>query len=480
MIQPWLQSLSRADFLKSVGLYVTRDRVVLARLSKNLFRLSLVEQQVREIEPSDDAATRRHNLSQAIRSLLPHFNPGRDPFYLCLSLDQAVGCQVFLPQAVAENLAQVLDYEVGRLLPFRRDEVYFDYLAAGKRGDKLGIMLFAVPKKVVDEILEVLAVFGIKPRGVETSATAQANYLLFCNGGATGPAIFLGVQNGNWEMVGLDTQTDGWKRQRPQLVFAHSLPRVEWAQAPLRELVQALKVENTRLFSSNSGADLISPVLGEAAGVTDLTALGKEKLNGEFQVDHNALVPAIGVALRGLREARFAVNLLPHPARQEEGKGLSRFNLSLMALLILALVGWGGSYPVKDEYRLRQLQAESQKYASEVAALQQKESEMNRAKKELSILVSLRNRRGEILQVLDELSRAVPNSAYVSSLRYRDGSIELQGNAENASTLVPTLERSPLFRNVGFNAPSNRGRDNRETFSLKAEVESAQGGGKKP
>ena len=75
----------------------------------------------------------------------------------------------------------------------------------------------------------------------------------------------------------------------------------------------------------------------------------------------------------------------------------------------------------------------------------------------------------------------MPNSAYLSSLRYRDGSIELQGNAENASNLVPILERSPLFKNVGFNAPSNRGRDNRETFSLKAEVETAtQRGAKKP
>jgi hypothetical protein len=37
--------------------------------------------------------------------------------------------------------------------------------------------------------------------------------------------------------------------------------------------------------------------------------------------------------------------------------------------------------------------------------------------------------------------------------------------------LIPLLERSPLFENVGFNAPSNRGRDNRETFSLKADIE---------
>jgi hypothetical protein len=49
--------------------------------------------------------------------------------------------------------------------------------------------------------------------------------------------------------------------------------------------------------------------------------------------------------------------------------------------------------------------------------------------------------------------------------------LEVQGNAENASALIPLLERSALFENVGFNAPSNRGRDNRETFSLKADLE---------
>jgi len=47
----------------------------------------------------------------------------------------------------------------------------------------------------------------------------------------------------------------------------------------------------------------------------------------------------------------------------------------------------------------------------------------------------------------------------------------VKGSAENASALIPLLERSALFENVGFNAPSNRGRDNRETFSLKANVE---------
>ena len=474
----WLQSLSRADFLKSVGLYVTRNHVVLARLSKDLTRLSLVEQQVREFEAGGDPAARRHSLTQAIRSLLPHFNPARDPCYLCLSLDQAVSCQVFFPQAVAENLTQVLDYEVGRLVPFRRDEMYYDYLVAGKKGDKLAVLLFAVPRRTLDEVLDALVVFGIKPRGVDTSATALANYLLFCHGESAGPALFLGAYNGSWEMIGLDRSTDGWKRQRAEMLFAYSLPAADWARLPSRELVHDWHLENAKFFTLGSNGEMLSSFIGELGPVTDLAAQGGEKLNGEFRVGNDMLLPALGAALRGLREARFSVNLLPQPVRQVEKRGLSGLNLFFVVFLLLALAAWGGSYPLKDEIRLRQLQTENRKFAPAVEALQREDEELTRANKELTLLLSLRNRRGEVLQILDELSRVVPDTAYLSNFRYRDGGIELQGNAENTSNLVPILERSPVFKNVGFNAPSNRGRDNRETFSLKAEMENQRAEGK--
>ena len=74
----------------------------------------------------------------------------------------------------------------------------------------------------------------------------------------------------------------------------------------------------------------------------------------------------------------------------------------------------------------------------------------------------------------NEITKLVPTNAYLSNFRFRDQVLEVQGNAENASALIPVLERSPLFENVGFTAPSNRGRDNRETFSLKAILEKAK------
>jgi general secretion pathway protein L len=167
-------------------------------------------------------------------------------------------------------------------------------------------------------------------------------------------------------------------------------------------------------------------------------------------------------------------NLLRHEAHEQFGdKTMSMANTILLGLLLIVFLVWGISYPIKDELRLRQLQGENQKLEPTIQALRREEAQLEQLQKEASVLTDLDQRRGDLIRVLDELSRVVPSNAYLSNLRYRPGIIEVQGNAENASALIPLLERSPLFENVGFNAPSNRGRDNRETFSLKADVEKA-------
>ncbi|MGH7770782.1 MAG: PilN domain-containing protein [Candidatus Binatia bacterium] len=502
MIYPrWFQDLSRADFLNSVGLYVMRDRLHLVRLRKNLFRLSIVEEEVREVAIGENAnrissltgwisdgvmevalreesSSYRQALSEAISTLVPHFNP-KDPVYICLSLDQAIGCQLFLPQAAEENLPKVLEYEIERHLPFRREDVYYDFLPLGRKGDKVGLLLFAVPKRILDEILDALSTFGIRPQGVETTATALSNYLLFCTNGVSGPSVVLGGQGQAWEMTGLNGRVNGW-RQEPEILFTHWLPQADWVLGPGREIFYSVLRESPKFFGWGYIEDFLGSVKAESVQVEDLLALGIGKLGGGREVTHSFSLPAVGTALRGLREATFSVNLLPG-----EGKGgreglLSRLNGFLILLLLIVLMVLGGSYAIKDEIRLRQLQKEVQKLSPSVDALRREEEELKRLRKEVSFLSGQKERRGEILHVLDELSRIVPNSAYLSNLRYRDGAVELQGSAENASNLVPLLERSPLFKNVGFNAPSNRGRDNRETFSLKAEMERPEGKGAKP
>ncbi len=475
----WFEDLSHADFLKSVGLYVMPERLFLVRMRKSFLRISLEEQEMREIPVAKDEASRREALSETIRSLLPHFNPAKDPVYICLSPDQAMGFRLVLPKIAEENLAQVRQYEIARQIPFRPEEVYYDFIPMGRKGDKIVLFLFAVPKKALDQILDTLSSFGIKPRGVESTATAMSNYLLFCTGGISAPSLVLGGHSHAWELIGLNEATNGWKKQTPEISFTHWMPQSEWIDGPGREIFHTYWRDSRKFFGWGYISDFLQSVKVETAEIEELVPLGKTRL-GNREASHPFLLPAIGAALRGLREGSFSLNLLPGAREDGSERLFSRLNACLAALLLIGLIVWGGSYPVKNEMRLRQFQKENERLLPSVEALRREEEQLNRLHKEISFVANVKERKGEVLRVLDELTRIIPNNAYLSGLRYRDTGIEIQGNAENASNLVPVLERSPVFENVAFNAPSNRGRDNRETFSLKADIERPKGKAARP
>ena len=490
----WIENLSRVDFLTSVGLYLMPERLVLVRLRKSFLNISLTAQEmrelplgearqaiseltgwiaedVREIALKAEGDSRDRAVKEAIVSLLPHLKAAKDSVYICVPPELAIVQTLYFPIAAEANLAQALEYEIERQLPFRRDEIFYDFLPMGRKGDKVGLYLFAIPKKHLGGILEILGSLGIKPAGVETTVTAVANYLLSCKRGMTEPAGVIGAHPHSVEMFGVQAVANGWKPAY-KLLYAHWLPDSEWAQSAGKEFLQESLAATSKLYGWGEVGEFLGSAEGGPVTYESLTALPHERLKGGEEITQAHVLPAIGAALGGVREAVFTTNLLKS-GRAVNGhvKVLSLVNIVLTCLLVLGLIAWGASYPIRDELRLRQLRAENQKLEPSVGALRREETELQKVRKELDFLSSLETRKGEVLRVLDELTRIVPANAYLSNLRYHDRVLELQGNAENASALIPVLERSPVLENVGFNAPSNRGRDNRETFSLKANLE---------
>ena len=121
-----IRNLPRADFLRSVGIYIMRDHLVLVRLRKNFLNVTLLEQElrdlpvgenrqaiseltgwiaedVREIALKAEHDSRERALRQAILSLLPHFSAGRDSLYICVPQDQAIVQTVYLPQSAGNR-----------------------------------------------------------------------------------------------------------------------------------------------------------------------------------------------------------------------------------------------------------------------------------------------------------------------------------------------------------------------------------------
>jgi Tfp pilus assembly protein PilN len=492
-----MQNLSRADFLRSVGLYFLSDRIVMVRLRKSFLDVTLLEVEERDLPESDPQAisaltgwvaedvkeialkaendARERALRQAVVSLLPHFDAARDAVYVCVPQERTIVQQVFLPLAAQGNLRQVLEYEIERQLPFKREDIYYDFLPVGQKGEKLCVYVFATPKKNLDGLLDLLESFGIRPDGVETTVTALANYLLFAEGDSSENSALVSGHRHHWELIAVHGQASGWKRSA-QLLYTHRFPFHDWAQRGGNEVLQDSFRQVTKLYRCGDLHGLTGAVDGHLASAEDLLTHGAARLKSAIRVADPAILPAIGAALRGIREAALAGNFLrSDDAERNGGRTFSTLNTALFALLVVALIIWGVSFPVKDELRLRQLQKENQKLEPAVEALRREENQLEQLRKEAAFFTNFDGRRGEVLRILDELSKVVPTNAYFSNLRYRPGVVEVQGSAENASTLIPLLERSVFFENVGFNAPSNRGRDNRETFSLKADLEKIKG-----
>lgn len=467
----WIHNLSRIDFLNSVGIYLTRNSLSLVSLRKDLYRISVVAEEVREIPAVSNEAAGRQALADAMTPLLSHFKPAEDPLYVCLSPDQTLVCEVLLPQVAEESMQQVLEYEMERLLPFRREELYYDFLPMGKKGDRVRLFLFAVPRRALDWILDVLLSFGIQPAGVETMSAALCNYLLFCTGGVTGPTVVVTGQDNALEMTGLNARSVGWMKET-EILFSHRLSSADWVHGPARELFYNLQLQSPKFFGFGTVQGFLNSVTGGSVEIEDMAQLSREKLITSNDKIQAATIPAIGAALRGLREAELQVNLRPEsPVAEDRGRKVANVNGRLLLAFLVVLMVWMASYPIKDEIQLGRFNRQIKKLGPSVKAIQLTEEEVNRLNSEVSMLAGLRNQKGEILRVIEELSRIVPTSAYLSILRFREEGVELRGSAENASSLVPLLERSSLLKNVGFSAPTNRGRDNRETFSLKAEIE---------
>ncbi len=323
-----LQDLTRADFLRSVGLYLLHDRLVMVRLRKSFLRVAMVELEERELPVSDTRAistltgwvaedvkeialkaendARERALRQAIVSLLPHFNAARDAVYLCVPQEQAIVQQVFLPLAAEGNLRQVLEYEIERQLPFKREDIYFDFLPAGKRGEKLCVYVFATPKKNLASMLNMLESFGVRPNGVETTATALANFLLFTEAEGNDTAALIAGHRSHWELVAVQAQAPGWNPSA-QLLSAYQFPLHEWAQgsghAVLHESLQGIK----KIYRCG---DLNGMAQGSLAGAEDLMAVSAPRLQSARPLTNSEVLPALGAALRGIREASLAGNFL--------------------------------------------------------------------------------------------------------------------------------------------------------------------------
>jgi general secretion pathway protein L len=143
---------------------------------------------------------------------------------------------------------------------------------------------------------------------------------------------------------------------------------------------------------------------------------------------------------------------------------------------LLLLASGSGAFVGLEHMRLNRERASLQET---IVPLEEKVKEIqdriNLARAEnqrLDTVLTKRNKTPTALSVWQELTVLLPDSAWIQSLSSGEGNIQIDGFADNAETLIGTIEASSLFRNARFSAPvfKNPG-EIKQRFSITMELE---------
>jgi general secretion pathway protein L len=95
-----------------------------------------------------------------------------------------------------------------------------------------------------------------------------------------------------------------------------------------------------------------------------------------------------------------------------------------------------------------------------------------------SLLAKRKQTSPSSVMVLEALSKALPDSTYVTELRIEGDKVQVVGLTQDAPSLIRLMERSPQFARATFFAPTTRGQnDSGERFHIEAHITPSFGSG---
>jgi general secretion pathway protein L len=172
-------------------------------------------------------------------------------------------------------------------------------------------------------------------------------------------------------------------------------------------------------------------------------------------------------------EAASVVELLrlePDPI----SRTAKRLNIVIGALLAcsVAITAFG-------VYRLWDLQTQYDELDSKVAAVMTRVDEVKQLNEENTKIKDQRERLAKrkvdnppVMELIEALSRALPDTAYLEEFEIHDNEARIVGKSSDPTGLIGTLESTPEFEDVRFAAPTTReDGDKLGTFSIIGKIQ---------
>ncbi len=174
------------------------------------------------------------------------------------------------------------------------------------------------------------------------------------------------------------------------------------------------------------------------------------------------------------------INLLPHRAEKRRAKQIQFIALAVISLVLGAMVV--GFVHVAIDTQISYQQRRNDYLKKETAVLDKQIDEIRKLREQTQSLLArktvvenLQSTRSDVVHLLDQVLRILPDSVYIKSLKQADQKISVAGYAQSnarISTLMRAIEDSPwldtptLVEIKGSTAAGGRVNEFTMTFNL--------------
>ena len=433
----------------------------LAALGRRFRRFMLLDELHLPQPMNEDAASK-------VAAFLDHHRLHEARVIACLPREAVLVRFLNLPAEAEPQLAKVVGYQLSALHPYKDDEVHWDCAVVDRdpKTKQISVMVVLAEKSRVNRSKQVLQELGLRLSGLTLGAAALAvllkpllppTALLVC--GRSSGVELLSFHQGNLcatQEISLEPSANVQER------FER-----EWHRA-----LAALPVSDPAAlprFVCGSVPAAFSAFL-EGASPLPGPKLNLSKPRGPVDFEW----PALAAAYAGLtRRAAASINLLP-PEERWEPRTAARLPVYILsataALLALTLAShtWieRALYNRALERALRGVQLQAQQ-------LQRQNQETSTLEAHAALLENLRAANWHKLDMLQQLTKLLPDGTWLQELRISEDTVEMNGYSNHAAELVPPLENSPFFTQVEFTAPITRDNQNREVFRIRMRLKGA-------
>lgn len=286
------------------------------------------------VDPAVPASARA-----ALRDRLRGIRRGGMEVVLRLPAAQVLRRQLDLPLAAAENLREVLSFEMDRLTPFKAEDVAYDFRVAGtdREAERLTVDLAVAPRALVDEAVRVAQGVGLSPHRVALAEDDGPPFNLLApdaaaEGGRLLPRLNIALALAACALLGALAL---WPLQRKEARLAaleSQLAESRTAAAAsedLRRRIDAALKRNSFLAQRRQATPLAVAVLADLTErLADDTWLVQLRI-GDGAVELSGYAPAAAALLPALEQSALLRNLrFSAPVMPDQRVGRERFNLS--------------------------------------------------------------------------------------------------------------------------------------------------------